>query len=349
MRCSKCGFENPTMKFCGQCAEALALICPKCRFENPPGFKFCGQCTTPLQAAAPVAPQAAEPQITVHEAASGAALDGERKTVTALFADIKGSTELAGAIMVHIASTLMLLGRVTDARASLEEGLRKARESGHLFSLGHALTVSGWLGRYRREPELALARAAEAIALSEEHGMTEWHHWGQFHHGWALAELGQLEEGIAETTQGIAGFRETGGVPRQQYVIACFARSLARVGRTQESLALLNEALAHVERTGERVDLAEMLRLKSEVILTHDPSATDDAERDLRAAIDVSRAQGARWWELRTATSLARLLRDTNRRDQAHAMLSEIYNWFTEGFDAADLKEAAALLEELNS
>jgi hypothetical protein len=92
MRCGKCGFENPEgMKFCGQCTNPLALICPKCRFENPPGFKFCGQCTAPLSASE----TKAAPSIQKGEAAADTrAVEAERKTVTALFADIKGSTEL---------------------------------------------------------------------------------------------------------------------------------------------------------------------------------------------------------------------------------------------------------------
>jgi Adenylate and Guanylate cyclase catalytic domain/Double zinc ribbon len=92
MRCSKCGFENPGgMKFCGQCTAPLALVCPKCRFENPPGFKFCGQCTAPLSASE----MKAAPSIRMGEPAADAeALESERKTVTALFAAIKGSTEL---------------------------------------------------------------------------------------------------------------------------------------------------------------------------------------------------------------------------------------------------------------
>jgi class 3 adenylate cyclase len=92
MRCGKCGFENPEgMKFCGQCTNPLALICPKCRFENPPGFKFCGQCTAPLSALE----VKAGPSVRMGETTADAeAIEGERKTVTALFADIKGSTEL---------------------------------------------------------------------------------------------------------------------------------------------------------------------------------------------------------------------------------------------------------------
>jgi class 3 adenylate cyclase len=94
MRCSKCGFDNPAgMKFCGQCTAALALVCPKCHSENPPGFKFCGQCTTAL-APATAGPEPSKSPVTVREADEAGALEGERKTVTALFADIKGSTEL---------------------------------------------------------------------------------------------------------------------------------------------------------------------------------------------------------------------------------------------------------------
>src|SRR6266436_3671759 len=94
MRCSKCGFDNPDgMRFCGQCTAALALVCPNCRFENPPGFKFCGQCMTPLVPGSPVA-HLSKSSITIREIDSPEPLDGERKTVTALFADIKGSMEL---------------------------------------------------------------------------------------------------------------------------------------------------------------------------------------------------------------------------------------------------------------
>src|SRR5713226_2377476 len=92
MSCSKCCFENPGgMKFCGQCTAPVALVCPKCRFENPPGFKFCGQCTAPLS----VSEVKTAPSVRMGEVAADAeAVEGERKTVTALFADIKGSMEL---------------------------------------------------------------------------------------------------------------------------------------------------------------------------------------------------------------------------------------------------------------
>ena len=94
MRCSRCGFENPLeMKFCGQCTAALPLICPKCHFENPAGFKFCGQCTAALEPPG-AGPETRRPSVALREPDDAAAIEGERKTVTALFADIKGSTEM---------------------------------------------------------------------------------------------------------------------------------------------------------------------------------------------------------------------------------------------------------------
>src|SRR5712692_8989274 len=104
MRCAKCGFENPGgTKFCGQCTNPLGLVCPKCHAENPPGFKYCGQCTTALELPAGADSQSQrEASATVSKTQGVRALesvaapppDGERKTITALFADIKGSMEL---------------------------------------------------------------------------------------------------------------------------------------------------------------------------------------------------------------------------------------------------------------
>ncbi|MFZ1120262.1 MAG: hypothetical protein WCA59_14865 [Candidatus Binataceae bacterium] len=112
---------------------------------------------------------------------------------------------------------------------------------------------------------------------------------------------------------------------------------------------MLDEALARIENTGERVDEAEMLRLKAEVLLMRDRSGVNEAERYLRAAIDVARGQEAKRWELRATTDLARLLAKQGRRDEARAILAEIYGCFTEGFDTVDLKDAKMLLDELSA
>jgi predicted ATPase len=191
-----------------------------------------------------------------------------------------------------------------------------------------------------------LKHAEEAISLSEQNAMNLWLHWGQFTHGWALSELGQLGEGVGEMETGIAGFRRLGGVSREQYAIALLARAYAQMGRQEKALRTLNEALLRIEGTGEKVDQAEILRIYGEVLL-QESRVTDQAEQSFRTAIEIARAQEAKWWELRTTVSLARLLRDTSRPDEARTMLADIYDWFTEGFDTADLVEAKALLDKL--
>jgi class 3 adenylate cyclase/tetratricopeptide (TPR) repeat protein len=247
-----------------------------------------------------------------------------------------------------LAWLLQLLGRVSEAGKLSEEALAHARDSKHLFNLGHELTVGGIIRSYRREPETVLQYADQAITLSEENGFPLWLHWGQINRGWALAELRHPDQGIPEMATGIGGLAHMGGAPQLQFATARLAHTYARVGRIAEGLAMLNEALAHIAQTGEKVDKAEMLRLNGEVLLMRDVSETAEAEECFRSALEVARAQEAKWWELRSSVSLARLLRDTNRRDEARTLLGEIYNWFTEDFDLLDLKDAKALLEELS-
>jgi len=105
------------------------------------------------------------------------------------------------------------------------------------------------------------------------------------------------------------------GIPRRQYLTALLAQGYARMGRIEEALGMLNEALAYIERSGEKADKAEMLRIKGEMLLTRDGGAIAEAERCFRAALEVARAQEAKWWELRTTVSLARLLPKMGRRD----------------------------------
>jgi predicted ATPase len=167
-------------------------------------------------------------------------------------------------------------------------------------------------------------------------------------HGWALVELGEVIQGIAEMTTAIAGFHGLGGVPHMQYLIAVRAEAIARIGRIHEALPELDRTLAHIELTGDTRDHAEMLRLKGAVLLMHNSAATAEAEKCFREAVHVARAQEARWWELRATVSLARLLHDTNRSDEAHTMLADIYGWFSEGFELPDLRDAKALLDELS-
>ena len=157
---------------------------------------------------------------------------------------------------------------------------------------------------------------------------------------WAKAELGQTEEVLAEL-ESLAD----SAMPFDAEIL--FPQVHMRAGRIEPALEMLNQYLAQLERS--RHNEAEVYRLKGEAILMRDSSAIAESEKAYRKAIEIAKGQSAKWWELRATTSLARLLRDTNRRDEARAMLAGIYNWFTEGFDTADLKDAKALLDELNA
>jgi len=139
------------------------------------------------------------------------------------------------------------------------------------------------------------------------------------------------------------------GVAMRHYRTVQLAEAYARMGRTEEALGMLNDALAQIERNGEKREQAEMLRIKGEMLLMRDSGAIPEAECCFRSALEVARAQEARWWELRTTVRLARLLDKQGKRDEARAMLAASYGWFTEGFDTADLKDARALLDELSA
>ncbi|MBV8357395.1 MAG: AAA family ATPase [Deltaproteobacteria bacterium] len=244
---------------------------------------------------------------------------------------------------------LHLLGRIDEAAKLAEYNLRQVRESRRLHDLVLVLTVTGEMFRYfRREPHDALAHADEALAISEENGLTYWLHRARFNRGWALAELGQASQGIADMESGMAGYRQIGGIPFRQFATARLAYTYAKTGQTEKGLVMLNDALEQSENTGEKVTQAEMLRLKGEILLMHDTEAVERAETSFRAALNVARTQEAKWWELRTYISLARLLRETNRHDEARTLLAEIYNWFTGGFELPDLQEAKTLLDELS-
>ena len=183
-----------------------------------------------------------------------------------------------------LARDLHLLGRVSEALSVAEQGLRYARESKHLFSIGFALCVPD-VRYYRREPEVALAHADEAIVLSEENGFALFLAWARFTRGWAFVELGQLAQGMVEMEEAIANVRRLGGTPDLRYAIALLASGYARMGQTEKALTMLNEALEFIERTGEKLDHAEMLRLKGEVLLMGDRSATAQAEKCFHEAL----------------------------------------------------------------
>jgi predicted ATPase len=184
--------------------------------------------------------------------------------------------------------------------------------------------------------------------------------------GWALAEQGQGEEGIAQIRQGLAAWRETGAKLGGPYFLALLAEAYGTGGQVAEGLSVVVEALTVVDKAGERLWEAELYRLKGQLTLQkfqvsgsrfqvppspqHPVPSTHveaEAEACFHKAIEIAQRQQAKSLELRAATSLARLWQQQGKREEARKILAEIYGWFTEGFDTKDLQEAKALLEEL--
>jgi predicted ATPase len=165
-----------------------------------------------------------------------------------------------------------------------------------------------------------------------------------------MAEQGHNEEGIAQIREGLAAFRAAGTEALRPHGLCLLAEACRETGRLDDGLRALAESLAAADGHEIRQYEAEAYRLKGELLLLRrDASSITEARNCFQRAIEIARKQSAKSLELRAAMSLARLLRDTNRRDEARAILSDIYDWFTEGFDTADLKDAKVLLDQFSA
>ncbi len=240
-----------------------------------------------------------------------------------------------------------LLGYPDEALIRSQEALTLAQQQAHPFSLAFACTWAAFLHQLRRDGPAAQARAEAAIALATEQEFPFWRAIGAILQGWAHAAQGQTEEGIPQMYQGIAAIRAMGEELGRAYFLGLLADALAHMRQAEEGLTILDEALAAVERTGVRAQEAELYRLKGVLLLL---SADHEAEAEacFRQALVIARRQQAKSLELRAAMSLARLWLRQSKHAEARQLLAPIYNWFTERFDTADLREAKGLLEALS-
>jgi predicted ATPase len=194
-----------------------------------------------------------------------------------------------------------------------------------------------------------LTRAAEGIAIAEAHGSPVWIDHGGFWIGWALAEKGFIEEGITHLESALVSYhRKHGAGSSLPKFLGLLADRLGEVGRFDEGLERLGQAFEHIARTEERANEAETWRLRGKLLLARNPDDFADAETSVRRALEVARMQEAKAWELRAATTLAWMLRNRGRRQDARECLTPVYDWFREGLDTPDLEDARALLRELS-
>jgi adenylate cyclase len=256
--------------------------------------------------------------------------------------------ESAGVSCGHYAAwTLWLLGYPDQALTQSDAALALAQQLAHAFSLDFALLAAAMLHQLRREVRATHARAEAAIGLATEQGFPYWRTHGAILCGWAWALQGQPHAGIEQMQQGLRAYGATGAEVLRPYFLALLAEAHYVSGQPEAGLMVLTEALALVDTTGERWYAPELYRLKGVLLLQQSSDHQAETASCFRHALDLACNQQAKSCELRAATSLARLWQRQGKRAEAYQLLADIYGWFTEGFDTADLQEAKALLGAL--
>jgi class 3 adenylate cyclase/predicted ATPase len=248
----------------------------------------------------------------------------------------------------YLGYLLWFLGRPEMARQYSRQAISDAEKLRHPFTLAFALEFGAYLCQHLRDVEGTRDYANRAMVISSEHGFLHWKLQAAILRGWALAESGQIDEGLNEMRSALNEYEAMGS-----WLASCWFRSLlanayTRAGRPDAALRALDDALAIAKRTGDHFFLAEIYRLQGEITLAHNESgSTGEAEELFHRSLEVARKQKALSWELRTAVSLARLWRGAGKRQQAADLLSPIGGKFKEGFLTSDLREAVQLMNEL--
>jgi class 3 adenylate cyclase/predicted ATPase len=251
------------------------------------------------------------------------------------------------AILCYRALALWFRGYPDAALADAEQALEEARKIGQAVTLIYALAHVEGLHRCRRNYTMANAIVGELVALTEERGFSFWKSQAMLQQGCISALTGNAADAINIFTTGLASYRSTGATSWTTQWLPHLTIAFAELGQFDDAWRCIGETTTIMEKTGERWWEAEANRVAGEIaLLSPEPDATK-AEAYFGRALTVARQQQAKSWELRAAMSLARLWRDQGKVQQARELLAPVYDWFTEGFDTRDLKEAKVLLEEL--
>jgi tetratricopeptide (TPR) repeat protein len=239
------------------------------------------------------------------------------------------------------------LGNPWAAIRLADEAIALARRVSNSFGLAFAVSVRSHLDVLSRNVKLALADSAAAMRLGTELSFPVWTAIGKLTHGWARAQLRASADVIESIREGIAELNEIGFSEVMAIFLGMLAEAQARAGETDPAFATIESALE--TNPDEMIFHPNLLRLRADLRLSsgRDYEHLSLAECDLRNAIQLARQMHAKSDELRATASLTRLLATQRRHDEARSILTEIYNWFTEGSDTADLKDAKALLDEL--
>jgi predicted ATPase len=249
----------------------------------------------------------------------------------------------------YLSWALWLLGYPDQAREQSRQAVSQAERLEHPFSVALALSFSQWLHQFCHDLDRTRETAERALAISNEQSFAFWIGWGRVLRGWTLAQEGQCQEAITEIREGIVDWRAQGSELGCHYYFVLLAEAYGKAGRIEDALSALAEAQAFCDATGEGYWAPEILRVKGEMQLRLDSDADPDAERCFHQAIELARKQEAKSLELRAAMSLGRLWHTRGDTGQACELLAKTRDWFTEGFDTHDLKQAKALMEQWNA
>jgi predicted ATPase/DNA-binding winged helix-turn-helix (wHTH) protein len=247
----------------------------------------------------------------------------------------------------YAAWTLWMQGYAQQSLRYIHDALALAQQLKHPYSQGFALTFAAWLCQWRREPQAVLHHATASMALAREHQFPLLLAHGMILQGWSRIMHAQQAEGLEQIRQGLAAYQATGTGLARSYLLTLLAEGLWKAGQLDAALAALTEAASLAEKQDEHWWQAEIYRLQGELLLHREPAAVAQAEALLQQARHIAHHQQARLLELRATMSLCRLWQQQGKEAGARYVLKDIYAWFTEGFDTADLAEAAALLEAL--
>ena len=250
--------------------------------------------------------------------------------------------------LVFASRVIWMLGFPEQALRVSDECERHARRRGHAFDLGFALTTGADVLNFIGQPGEVLKRVEEAERLGRENRLPFLTGYlVPVRRGTTLIRHGQASEGVAPLKAGIVFFEAAGGRVSCPYAKSVLAEGMAQLGDLDGALSVIEEVIAQVERPGweERFHYPETLRIKGGIL--EQKADMEGAEHNYSASLDWARRQQAKSFELRTATSYARLLRGQGRVGEARDLLAPVHSWFTEGLGTKDLRAARALLDEL--
>ena len=250
--------------------------------------------------------------------------------------------------LIYQSNSVCIQGHLQRGAVLSERSVTLGRATGHPQSLAFALSMAALLKLLSRAESDASSLLQELALLATDQKLPFWLGRANFLLGYTLTGCGRLAEGLTLAQKGFTDIVATGSTINHTCYLALMSQIHARAGDFATARGLLATAVAQADQSDERWFEAELHRLAGEWTMNYSaPAEKAAAEACFLRAVGTAQRQGARWWELRAATSLARLWRDQGKRAEARDLLAPVYGWFTEGSDTLDLKEVKALLDEL--